>query len=169
MGHKKKVLISLSLSAVLALSIFGTCFYWSPLSCSRSYEAPLLVVFSFSIATFLILLVLYFLREEIFRAWWRFARWYLGILSALFLSMFISGYERSSGMGGPNIGGDLESNIIFFAVLFLLISLGVIIAKYRKPHLVGWRLAVASVIALFLLIIAIILIVLIGGWLFFGE
>jgi hypothetical protein len=95
---------------------------------------PALVAVSFSVASFFLLIFLYFLRAEIFTAWWRFARWYLVFSAALFTIIFFSDSGSGGGiygMGGPSAG---EFWPPFLAILFLFISLGIILKKRRELH-----------------------------------
>jgi hypothetical protein len=75
---------------------------------------------------FILLSILYFLREEIFRSWLKLTKWYLPIATVIITWSAMSG--SSGGWGMPNFF-DSESMSWFTAGLFLLISLILIIKK----------------------------------------
>jgi hypothetical protein len=79
---------------------------------------------------FLVMLVfllspLYFLREEVYLAWRKFALWYLPIAAIL---LFIA---RPSG-GGMSLGFDRESLTFHFSAYFALISILIMFIKSIK-------------------------------------
>lgn len=77
--------------------------------------APLLFVFFFSLIT-------YKMKEEVFRAWWNFARWWVGIIILVSIFFNVAGGDGGGGMGG----GGLASGILDFAVMWLLYGVLVI-------------------------------------------
>ncbi|MDP2665479.1 MAG: hypothetical protein Q8P23_02430 [bacterium] len=70
--------------------------------------------------------LLFLLREEVFRAWLRFAYWWIPV-SLVFI--YLAGGWSGGGFGIPNVL-DQESVSIIFAGLFVVISLLLIIWKY---------------------------------------
>ena len=83
---------------------------------------------------FLLSLITYFLREEIFRAWLHFAYFWIPI--SLFFVYLASG-SSGGGFGIPNVF-DQESVSIIFSGLFAVISLVIIIIKslfFKKKSL----------------------------------
>lgn len=135
MEYKKKLLLVTILS--LAGVVTGLLLIYSPLWdwCEKSSNcdasildevvAQPLVLFSFSV--FLVSALLYFLREEIFRSWLRFAKWYLPLAGiAILLSR-----RSHGGWGYPNIFAT-EIVAMWTAGLFFLISLILIIYKSLK-------------------------------------
>src|SRR3989344_5283338 len=90
MNYKKNIIWALSLSAIISIAIWELCSWYSRWCSQYTYETPALIIIVFSAASFIPLLILYFLREEIFIAWWKFARWYLGFSVALFILIFFA-------------------------------------------------------------------------------
>jgi hypothetical protein len=78
-----------------------------------------------SLSFFIILFPLYFLREEVYLAWRKFALWYLPIAAIL---LFIA---RPSG-GGMSLGFDRESLTFHFSAYFALISILIMFIKSIK-------------------------------------
>jgi hypothetical protein len=76
-----------------------------------------------SIVVLLLVGVLYFLREEIFRAWIRFARWWVPLSLVLILAAPTSSHSWAIG------GFDREGVTWLMDGLFLIISLILIIKK----------------------------------------
>lgn len=127
MGYKKKILITLASLVAVFLAFFLLC-YFNEGSCSQNtHETLALYMLSFSFSTALSLSLLYFLREEVFRSWLRFTRWYLSFATiAIFLSLGSHG-----GWGIGNIFAP-EFVIMWSAGFFFVISLILIIYKsYR--------------------------------------
>jgi hypothetical protein len=150
MEHKKKVVKLLLISAL----VFGVGYaFVNPLQfgiCRSTYTyggdsnfvgclddtdqrigAPLIFFFPL---VFLISLLLYFLPAEIFHSWWRFARWYFGFSAMLFTLIFFSDSSGGGELGGPSAE---EFWPPFLAILFFLISLAIILKKWRMPDLSG--------------------------------
>lgn len=80
------------------------------------------------IPLFLLSLITYKMRDEVFRAWWNFARWSVPLSIVVVLA---SSGSRGGSMGIPNIF-DQEFFAFVFSALFLLISLGIIAVKWWK-------------------------------------
>jgi hypothetical protein len=95
-------------------------FYW------ENTEAVVEIIGLFSLVTFLSSAILYFLREEVFLSWFKFAKYYLPI--ALFLILGFS----SDGGGSFSMGNDMEGMVFFSASIYFLISLILIIYKSIK-------------------------------------
>jgi len=126
MSMKKRVLIaSIIFSVVFILSIFsreiGMCPPYSYSTCSDFSESlamlffPILPLFFFSLVT-------YFMREEIFQSWWRFARvWVpLSMIAILLAPAYASDWMFPIDKG----------RIAFFtAVVFVIISLILIVRE----------------------------------------
>ena len=83
----------------------------------------------FSLVIFVTSIILFFLREQIFHSWLRFAKWYLPIATLLILISSDSGGGLFIGFGG---GYDREGMIWFTSGLFLIISLILIAVKSWK-------------------------------------
>lgn len=81
----------------------------------------------FSLAILFLMILLAFMKEEVFQSWWKFAKWYLGIAAALIvITPGTGGGGLFIGMGG---GYDREGMIWFTAGLFFIISIILIIKK----------------------------------------
>ncbi len=72
------------------------------------------------------------MRDEIFRAWWNFARWWVPVI-------ILVAYLQStqSGGGGLGIGGAMSSAfdalvLGFFYAVLIIVSLWRIVRKYRQ-------------------------------------
>ncbi len=84
---------------------------------------PLLSLIPFSI-------IFFFLREEVFRAWWNFARWF--VLVIMFITLLISVSDTGGGMAGAM--GDSFSYFILGVLytIFVVTSLVKIARAYRR-------------------------------------
>lgn len=83
------------------------------------------IITLFSIPLLLFSLITYFLHEEVFRAWLRFAYWWVPLSIVL---IFLAAGSSGGGYGMPNIF-DQEFVAITLSGLFALISLILIIVK----------------------------------------
>ncbi len=133
---KKSVLILSGLGGgifiILLLSlIYNFCGQYRGI-CKDAYKIivypflPLPFIFLFSILT-------YKLREEVFRAWWNFARWFAPVV--IVITFLINSQPGGGGMGiSGAISGAFDAFIIgIFYVVFVVVSLAKIIKAYRKP------------------------------------
>ena len=78
MGYKKILAVTAPLLFLIAGVIYS----------QRFFTTLGTLIFSFSISTALSLSILYFTREEVFRSWLRFTRWYLSFAAiAILLSL----------------------------------------------------------------------------------
>jgi len=127
----KKTLLYSTLGVIGAFFIAyiytsGVCSFW--LLCSY-YNNEIITNFllSFSLATFVLSLILIYSKPETFTYWWKFARIFIPISAVLTI---LSG----SGRGGGYIGltSDYESTAWFTAGLFLVISIILIFRGNRK-------------------------------------
>jgi hypothetical protein len=95
-------------------SIYDSTFY---------FLFPLLCVFPFSIIT-------YKMREEVFRAWWKYATWYVPFL--IVLTLVIEWMPKSGG-GWAGLYSELPYQIVqFFYGIFFLVSLLKIFFAWRS-------------------------------------
>ncbi|MEK9151119.1 MAG: hypothetical protein AAB547_00635 [Patescibacteria group bacterium] len=84
---------------------------------------PLLLVFLLSLIT-------YKMREEMFRAWWNIARWFVPII--IVITYLINSSHQQSGFGGVAQGA-FEFLILFLLyVIFIIVSFARIILAYRR-------------------------------------
>lgn len=110
---------------------FGFCF--SPYTFSggagcldKNIPALGEVVILFSASIFVLSIITYFLHEEMFRAWLRFAYWWIPV-SVFFI--YLSSTSSGGGFGMPNVF-DQESVSLIFSAWFLLISFVLMLVKY---------------------------------------
>lgn len=96
-------------------------------TCETAIDAVAVPLGFFTLSLIPISLLLFFLREEVFRAWWRFARWYLSV--AILIVIVSGGGGVASGLGSL---WDQELAVWWTAGLFLIISLTLIIYKSLK-------------------------------------
>lgn len=83
-------------------------------------------------AILLLSLITYKMRDEVFRAWWRFARWFVPVIIAVTLLL-----ENAGGGGGIGISGAVSSafDILILGILYailIIISLIKIFNAYFK-------------------------------------
>lgn len=81
---------------------------------------------------FLFSLITYKMRDEVFRAWWNFARWWVPVI---ILVTYLQ--STQSGGGGLGIGGAMSSAfdaviLGFFYAVLVIVSLWRIVRKYRQ-------------------------------------
>ena len=131
MNYKRKLILILA-GAILAF-IFAVAVLCQSIpsgNCYGKWGEAGQAVGSLSIALMIAAIPLFFLREEAFRSWFSFAKFYLPIVLALILW---SAFASSSTSWGVSMGSDAETFTWFFSILFLIISIVLIIWK-------SWRL-----------------------------
>lgn len=76
--------------------------------------------------------ILYFLRDEVFHAWWRFARWWVPVIVAV--TLFV---QNAGGGGGWGMnGGAFDAFFIgIFYAIFIIVSLVKIFNAYFKTRI----------------------------------
>ena len=80
----------------------------------------------------LLSLITYKMRDEVFRAWWRFARWWVPVIIAVTLFLNSAGGGGGMGISGAvSAGFDILVLSIFYAV-FVIVSLVKIVRAYLK-------------------------------------
>lgn len=121
---KKKIAL-ISFLGVILFSIFvfsrevGICPSYSYSGCAYLLDALALIVFP-AIPLFLFSLITYFMREEVFQAWWRFAR--IATLVSMLLILIAPSYSHDWMFPIE------KGNVAFFtALVFVLVSIIVII------------------------------------------
>lgn len=81
---------------------------------------------------FLLSLVTYKMRDEVFKAWWDAARWFVPIIIVMTFLLYRNG--ESGGVGMTGIGSGVGEAFMLFVlyVLFIITSLVKIILSYRR-------------------------------------
>ena len=120
----KSLIIILITSLILLVGTFLVC--PNPSDVCLRYDEFSVFLILFSAPIFLLSLILLFRPEQVFRSWKHFTYWWIPI-SALFI--IGAPTSSSSGLDGFSMGIDRESITWFFAVLFLVISLVLIVVK----------------------------------------
>lgn len=90
----------------------------------------ILIIFFPFIPVFLLSLITYKLREEVFRAWWNFARWFVPII--MLVTFLLNSAHRGGGIAGAAAGGFNILILGIFYVIFVITSLVKIAGAYRK-------------------------------------
>jgi hypothetical protein len=134
---KKSVLVVNSIAIILLLTLAytqsGTSCY-STVWCNKLWDAinrvgEMLFIF---IPVLLFSLITYKMRDEVFQAWWKFARWFVPVI--MLVTLLINSQSRGGGMG---ISGAISSSFnlfiigIFYAI-FVITSLVKITLAYRR-------------------------------------
>lgn len=144
MNAKKIVILTVFFLLVLYVTenpiLFGLCKNVEVYNegMKRCVEGKLLPEYIVQLIGFLSLsflslsIITYFLREEAFRAWWRFARWWALVIVAVTVLL-----ENAGGGGGIGISGAVSEafDILVLGVLyavFILVSLIQIVRVYLK-------------------------------------
>ncbi|MBI5230420.1 MAG: hypothetical protein HY981_03930 [Candidatus Magasanikbacteria bacterium] len=90
--------------------------------------------FFLSIPLLILSLITYKMRDEVFQAWWRFARWWVPVIIAV--TLFV---QNAGGGGGWGMnGGAFDAFFIgIFYVIFIIVSLVKIVRAYLKTKDTG--------------------------------
>lgn len=121
MNTKKNVLIVSAIYVIFSIAIFLTGEFCNKTWCRVHDDDPLGLFFFFFLPLlpiFLLSLITYKMRDEVFRAWWRFARWWASVIVAVTLLL-----ERAGGGGGIGIGGAVSTafDILVLGVLYTVL------------------------------------------------
>ena len=135
----KNLLTKKSVLATSAL-IFGVAIILDQIGIERSCPtlfclATLDVYFSISfvvIPTFIFSLITYKMREEVFRAWWNFARWFAPVIIVVTVLQSMQGGGGGLGIGGAISGGFDRLVLGIFYAMFIGVSLWKIFRKYSE-------------------------------------
>ena len=112
------------------LNQISSCYQKNLFFCSDSYEVntisilPLLPIFILSLIT-------YKMQDEVFRAWWGFARWWVPVIIAV--TLFLQNAGGGGGWGLGSGGFDILILSIFYAI-FVITSLVKIVRAYLKTR-----------------------------------
>ncbi len=92
---------------------------------------PLFSTLPIFLPLLLLSLITYKMREEVFRAWWNFARWWVPIIIAV--TYLLNNANNASTGGSINAGQDFTILVLsLFYIILVTVSLWRIIAKYRQ-------------------------------------
>ncbi len=80
---------------------------------------------------FILSLITYRMRDEVFRAWWGFARWWVPVIIAV--TLFLQNAGGGGGWGLGSGGFDILILSIFYAI-FVITSLVKIVRAYLKTR-----------------------------------
>lgn len=132
---KKYVLILSGVGSAVFLSLLGALLYdvcgsyWT--FCRGTFG---IIAYPFSVlpSVFFFSLITYKMREEVFQAWWEFARWFVPVI--IFVTYIL---EKNAGSGGMGIEGVIQQGfttaiILAFYVIFILVSIIRIAWAYWK-------------------------------------
>ncbi len=131
MMTKKNVLIASATYVVFFIVVFLAGEYCNSAWCRIHDDDPLgLVFFIFLplLPTFLLSLITYKMRDEVFRAWWGFARWWVLVIVATMLFLENAG-------GGGTLGMNKDFTVFILGILYailVLTSLFKIIRAYSQ-------------------------------------
>ena len=95
--------------------------------CRRAYGS-VIYLFSSFIPVFLLSLITYKMKEEVFRAWWNFARWFVPIIIAVT-------YLLNNAPTGNSLNAKQDATFFFLFILYtihIITSLTKIFRTYRK-------------------------------------
>ena len=108
-----------------------TLFYIGSNSCYLNpfCNDTFLILFLIPPTLFLLSLITYRMKDEVFQAWWRFARWWVPVIIAV--TLFV---QNAGGGGGWGMnGGAFDAFFIgIFYVIFIITSLVKIMNAYLK-------------------------------------
>jgi len=79
---------------------------------------------------FILSLITYKMRDEVFQAWWRFARWFVPVI--ILVTFLINSQSRGGGIVATMAGGFDMLLIGIFYVIFIITSLIKITLAYRS-------------------------------------
>lgn len=87
-------------------------------------------IFSIFLLLSLFSLITYKMQEEVFQAWWRFARWFVPII--IIVTYLLNTSHEQSGFGGVAQGAFDFLILIVLYIIFIITSLVRIILAYRR-------------------------------------
>ena len=130
----KKIVLWVSLAYVV---YFIGAFLISEVICKETwcrihdddFLGLMLIVFSPLILVFLFSIITYKMQEDVFRAWWNFARWFVPVI--MFVTFLIGFADTGGGVAGA--AGDSFSYFILGVLyaIFVITSLVKIVRAYR--------------------------------------
>ena len=131
--NTKKIVLLSSLSYII---IFGIIFFVTKF-CNSSWcrvhdDDPLgmfLLTFLFFIPIFILSLITHKMRDEVFHAWWSFARWWVPVI--IFVTIFLNNVST----GGGTLGMDEIFSGLIYSVLYgilIVVSVIKIVRSYSR-------------------------------------
>lgn len=131
MNTKKNVLVVSIAYAVFFLALFLTSEYCDSSWCRVHDDDPLGFIFFIFLPllpTLLFSLITYRMKDEVFRAWWGFARWWVPVIIVVTLLL-----ENAGGGGTLGMNKDFTAFILIILYsVFGLVSLVKIVRTYLK-------------------------------------
>ncbi|MDD2766362.1 MAG: hypothetical protein PHH40_01190 [Candidatus Moranbacteria bacterium] len=111
-------------------AIFGIC-EMNNYDCRKTSDL-IQIIFGIFPVVFFLSLITYKMRDEVFEAWWKPARFFIPII--MLVTLLVNSKTRSGGMGisGAIAGGFDIFLIGIFYFIFIVISLVRIVSVYRK-------------------------------------
>lgn len=99
------------------LNQMSSCYQESWFFCSESYEIVAILALPF-LFVLLLSLITYFMRDEVFRAWWGFARWWVPVI--IVVTYLLNSANSGGGLG---IGGAVSSafDILIIGILYAVL------------------------------------------------
>lgn len=139
---KKSVLLSSVVAIALAYIfsnpvLFRICVdtytFGSRVGCLDKFpEFASLLLISIALPLLILSLITYKMQDEVFRAWWGFARWWILVIIAVTLFL-----QNAGGGGGIGIGGAVSGafDVLVIGILYVILvvtSLAKILRAYLK-------------------------------------
>ncbi len=121
------VLLVFILLGLISQNNYEACFYSNEYGHTTNYcelfifsFLPLLLFMPFSV-------ILYFFRDEVFDAWWHFARWFVPVI--IVVTFLLEG----GGGGGLGIGGAISGafNVLVISIFYIIFIVTSLIKIYR--------------------------------------
>ena len=132
---KKNVLIISTAYVIFFIVIFIASEYCDSTWCRVHDDDPLGVIFFIFLPllpAFLLSLITYKMKDEVFQAWWRFARWWVLVIVAVTLFLQNAGGGGGIGISGA-VGGAVDALILrILYVILVIASLVKIVRAYLK-------------------------------------
>lgn len=131
MNIKRNILLVSAAYVVFFIGIFLTSELCNAVWCRINDDDPLGSLFFTLLPllpVFFLSLVTYFMREEVFRAWWRFARWWVLVIIVITLLL-------NNASGGGTLGMERDFTIFILTILYsilIITSLTKIVRTYLK-------------------------------------
>lgn len=136
MNTKKNVLFlgivgSILLFLPAILNQILSCYQKNWFFCNDSYEIVAVSVFPL-VPILIFSLITYRLKDEVFQAWWRFARWWVPVIIAVTLFLQNAGGGGGIGISGA-VSGAFDALVIgILYIILVIVSLVKIVRTYLR-------------------------------------